>query len=210
MWIVYVIAVLIGVWILVAIVRAIFAPRPSQWYGQPPGYGQPMQGPPPVPPQQSYGNYPPSGYPPPGYGGSRGGFLPGLFGGLFGAAAGNWMYDRFARGNNPNPNWGNQPMPPQQPPAYNPNPVDQGTYDASTGGDFGNANKSDTSQDMSAGGDFDGGGRDDSTGGDYSQDDGGGDFGGGDDSGGGGDFGGGDDSGGGGDFGGGDGGGGDF
>jgi uncharacterized protein len=36
-----------------------------------------------------------------GYGGGGGGFLSSLFGGLFGAAAGNWVYDRVFRGGSP-------------------------------------------------------------------------------------------------------------
>ena len=120
-----------------------------------------------------------------GYGGvGGGGFFSSLIGGMFGAAAGMWLYDSFFRGGFGGGGWGGSS-------AYGANP-DSGSspqdtdYSAGGGGDVDGGGGGDTG----GGGDFGGGG---DTGG------GGGDFGGG----GGGDFGG----GGGGDFGG---GGGDF
>ena len=103
----------------------------------------------------------PAGYGPAG----GGGFFPSLLGGLFGAAAGSWLYDRFSGGQSPLA---------AEPPPSAPGPEDTG-YTAE-GGDF---NSTDTS-----GGDFnadDSQGDDNSTGGD----DDGGDFGGDDDTGGG-------------------------
>jgi hypothetical protein len=104
-----------------------------------------------------------------GYGG--GGFFQSMLGGIFGAAAGNWLYDSF-RGSNAgaSQNYGGG--------MGSPSADDSGTGDFSGGG--------------GAGGDFDGG---DSGGGDAGGDFGGG---GGDFGGGGGDFGGGADFGGGG------------
>ena len=111
-----------------------------------------------------------------GYGGG-GGFMSSFLGGMFGAAAGMWLYDSFTGGHH-----------------YN----DVSASDAGGGGDYGDtggAGDFDNGADA-GGGDF--GGGDDAGGGDFG-DAGGGDFGGG-----GGDFGGGDFGGGGGDFGGGD------
>ena len=100
----------------------------QQPYGQPPPpygqqqppYGQPQQPPYGYPPQQQ--PYPPQ-YPypvPPQAPQGGGGFLPSLMGGLFGAAAGNWMYDRFRGGSNVSIFSGSQSTPP--PVTYTPPP----------------------------------------------------------------------------------------
>jgi len=93
-------------------------------------------------------------------GGGGGGFFSSLLGGMFGAAAGNWMYDQFSGDRRSSSSWGAEPVSQDK--------VDQGSTGQDTdysgsGGSFG----------------------DDSGGG---GDSGGGDFGGGGDSGGGGDF----------------------
>jgi hypothetical protein len=210
-WVLIGAAVLLGIWILMAVLRGLAAAAGGGGGGRGVGGG--------------------------GGGGGGGGFLGGMLGGLFGAAAGNWLYDSFARGGHssrePSQAFGgpaqNQGMAPTEPGA--------GDFsgDAGSGGDFGDSGGDDagggksggddtggddtggddTGGDDAGGGDFGGddtGGGDTGGGGDFEGDDaGGGDFGG-DDTGGGdsggGDFGGGD-SGGGGDGGGGDGGGGD-
>jgi hypothetical protein len=181
-WIVILIVIVIGFWILRALFRGIFhmlgggrqyGPGPGPGYGAPgAGYGGPGYG---------------------GGGGGGGGFMSGMLGGLFGAAAGNWLYDSFGRGGGMGGGFGG------------------GGGERSYGGDRGPAT-SDADQDYSgSGGDFGSGSQDDGgSGGDFGGgDSGGGDSGGGDFGGGGGDFGGGggDFGGGGGDFGG---GGGDF
>lgn len=179
------VAGLVIVWLIFAVVRA-FSRRGGYGGGGGSGGG---------PPGGGYGG----GYGGGGYGGGGGGgFMTSVLGGLFGAAAGSWMYDRFFRGESSA--WGHQ--------AHASDMTPDQTYsqqDAAGAGDF--------SGDSGGGGDFggdDGGGE--SGGGDFGGDDagggsGGGDFGGGD-GGGGGDFGGGDfgggDFGGGGDSGGGD------
>ena len=132
------------------------------------------------------GGYGPGGYGP-GYGGG-GGFFNSLLGGMFGAAAGNWMYDSFFRSGGHGPSLGDASS---QQGGFGSSDQDTLPADQAGAGVFGG----DT--DDGGGGDF---GGDDSTGnGGGSYDDGGG---GGFDDGGGGDFGGGADFGGGGDFGG--------
>jgi hypothetical protein len=189
-WLLILIVVVVGFWILRAIFRGIghmLGGGPRQ-YGPGPGAG----------PGPGYGG---PGYGAPGYGGGGGGggFMSGMLGGLFGAAAGNWLYDSFGRGGGgfggggmggAGYGGGGRSYEGESGPA--PSDADQ-DYSGS-GGDFG-------SQDDGGGGGGDYGG----SGGDF----GGGDSGGGDFGGGGGDFGGGggDFGGGGGDFGG---GGGDF
>jgi uncharacterized protein len=172
--------ILAGIWLVVGVFRAL-----AGGGGNRGGYGP--GGP---------GGYGPGGGYAPGYGGGGGGgFMSSLMGGLFGAAAGNWMYNSFFGGGHSS--WGSS------------GPVNQGGY-----GDTGYTGGSDASRpdtDYSGtGGDFGGGddGGGGGGGGDFGGDAGGG---GGDFGGGGGDFGGGgggDFGGGGGDFGGG--GGGDF
>lgn len=158
-WIVWLILIVVGVWICFALLRGIS--RGMGAGGRPPGPGGP-----------GYGGY---GYGGGGYGGGGGGFMSSVLGGLFGAAAGNWLYDSFFRGGS----------------THSFSDYNAGTFNegSTTGG-------SDVGQDYTgAGGDFDDSvqaERDDSgAGGDFGGDDfGGGDFGGGDF--GGGDFGGGD------------------
>jgi uncharacterized protein len=146
-WVCIGVVVLLGIWLVIGLVRA--------FSGGGGGYGG-----------GGYGG---------GWGGG-GGFFPSLLGGLFGAAAGMWMYDSFFRG-------GSQ--------AFGGTPAADPTAGA------GDAQPQDTDY-SGTGGDFDDGGAGDAGGGgDFGGDAGGGDFGGGDF--GGGDFGGGD-FGGGGDF----------
>ncbi len=109
-WLVGGAVVLLVLWVIVGVVRALTRPRYPAGYAPGPGGG------PAVPPRAvaagpaagygGGGGYPmqgaPAGYPPgggyPGGGGlPGGGFLPGLLGGMFGGAAGSWMYDRFIR-----------------------------------------------------------------------------------------------------------------
>jgi uncharacterized protein len=155
----------VGLLIVVALIR---------WLGRAgPGYGSGGYGP--------GGGYagPAPGYG--GYGGGGGGFLSSLFGGLFGAAAGNWVYDRFFRGSSSN--YGDGGWNAGAPASSRPDTSDRPDTDYSgAGGDFDSGG--------SSGGDTGGGGElgsGDFYGGDG--DTGGGDFGGGGgDSGGGGDF----------------------
>ncbi len=165
-WLCIGLVVLLGLWLVVGLIRAISGA--GRGYG-PGGYGG-----------GGYG---------PGYGGGGGGgFMSSLMGGLFGAAAGNWLYDSFFRGGGGG--WGS----------------------SGYGGGMGSGGVEPQDTDYTgAGGDFDSGDAGGGGGGDFGDGGGGGgDFGGGGDvGGGGGDFGGGggDFGGGGGDFGG---GGGDF
>jgi len=201
MWLLYVILGLIVLWIVVAIVRALGRPRYPNTYGQmgpPAGYG-PGQGSPGSP---GYGQGPIGRC-----GGGGGGFLSNMLGGMFGAAAGNWIYDSFFRGSGSGmgPSYEqdprrmqNQPMPPGYPedtgiPGNDFERQPRFEDSSGAGGDFG-----DDDQAGGAGGDF--GDNDQGEGGaDISSEDsgdgsdfGGGDFGDGDcgggDSGGGGDF----------------------
>jgi uncharacterized protein len=156
--------ILAGIWLVVGLFRALTGA--GRGYG-PRGYGPGGPGP---------GGYGPGGYGP-GYGGGGGGFMSSLMGGLFGAAAGNWMYNSFFGGGHSS--WGS-------------GPGSQGGYGDTSGSD---ASRPDTDY-SGGGGDFGGddGGGGGGGGGDFGDDGGGG--GGGDFGGGGGDFGG----GGGGDF----------
>jgi uncharacterized protein len=133
------------VWVVFAIIRAIsgMGRGTAPGGGYAPGYG--------------------------GYGGGGGGFLTGMLGGLFGAAAGSWLYDRFFRGDG---GYAGSAAHAGESPAAGPEPQD--TDYSGTGGDF-DGDTGDTGNGGGGGGDF---------GGDTG--DGGGDFGGG-----GGDFGGG-------------------
>ncbi len=207
--VIYLVVGLLGFWILIGLVRAFTRPRvqPGDYNAPPPppGMGRGGMAPPPPGYGQGYGGQP-MGYPPQQSGGM--GFMGSLMTGMLGAAAGNFMYDRFFRGGNMGSS-------------------DYGGSSASTGGGyFGGGSRSSEEPGYTTGGDLPAddntstsgganydqdiaGGSGDfgsgSTGGDYGGGSSGGDFGGG----GGGDFGGG---GGGGDFGGGggDSGGGDF
>lgn len=138
-WVCLGVAVLGGLWLVFAAVRALTGASRSP----PAGYG------------------PPGGYP---QGAGGGGFMTSILGGLFGAAAGSWLYDSFFRGHGNSQAFGGTPGAGPDP---NGGAGDFGG-DQGRGGDFGG----DTTG--GGGGDFGGGG----TGGD------GGDFGGGDTSGG--------------------------
>jgi uncharacterized protein len=173
-WVFIGLAVLVGIWVLRALMHGLAGAGGG---GAGRGYGGGGMG--------GYG----------GGGGGGGGFLSGMLGGMFGAAAGNWLYDSFGRGGHSRDSshaFGgqgeNQGMTPRDEPG-----AGDFSGDAGSGADFGGND---------AGGGNTGG---DAGGADF----GGGDAGGGDLGGGGGDFGGGggDFGGGGGDFGG---GGGDF
>jgi uncharacterized protein len=104
-WLLWVGLIVLGVWVLFAIIRGVVRaasggaagyPAPTGGYsgGYGPGYGP------------GWGGY-----------GGGGGFWSGMLGGLFGAAAGNWMYDRFFRGSpthggyEPAPGYGPASMP---------------------------------------------------------------------------------------------------
>ncbi|MCS6850135.1 MAG: TPM domain-containing protein [Gemmataceae bacterium] len=132
------------VWVIIAIIRAIAGA----------GGGYPARA--------------TNGGPP--YAGGGGGFWSSLLGGLFGAAAGNWMYDHFFRSgpSSSGSDWGasnayaaggDEGLPPPQDTDY-----------SGAGGDFGSG--ADSSSDSFGGGDLGGG--------DFGGDLGGGDFGGGD------------------------------
>ena len=171
-WVCVALFALLVIWVVVALVRA-FTGAGRGYSGGPAGAG-------PGGPGYGYG----------GGGGGGGGFMTSLLGGLFGAAAGSWLYDSFIRGHSSHGGWGSSPAYGAPP---SPGAAPEDTDYSGTGGDI------DSGDTGGGGGDFgDAGG-----GGDFGG--GGGDFGGGggDFGGGGGDFGG-----GGGDFGGG--GGGDF
>jgi len=108
-------AVLLGVWLLSAVIRALAGagaqPPPGGYTGpgEPAGYG-PAGG--------------PAGY---GPGGGGGGFWSGLLGSMFGAAAGSWLSDRFFHEQSP-------PAAAALAPAAAPAPAD--TDYSADGGDF--------------------------------------------------------------------------
>jgi hypothetical protein len=218
----YLIVGLLAFWILIGLVRAFTRPRvqPGDYNAPPPppNMGRGGMAPPPPGYGQPYGGQP-MGYPQQQAGGM--GFMGSLMTGMLGAAAGNFMYDRFFRGGS--------------------HGGDYGGSSASTGGGYfgggsGSSRQPDSGAAYSGGGDYDQADNSPASGGgDYDQGltGGSGDFGGGGDSsgysgggdygsrggdtgggvfGGGGDFGGGggDFGGGGGDFSGGDSGGGDY
>jgi uncharacterized membrane protein YgcG len=121
-WVGIGLAVLLGIWVLSAVIRALSG-------GSQPAYG---------------GAGGPGGSAGYGSGGGGGSFFSGLLGGLFGAAAGSWLYDRFAGGSSPAA---------AAPPASGPEPEDT---DYTAGGD--DFNGDDVQGDNSAaGGDFGGG-----------------------------------------------------
>ena len=164
-------AVVVGIWLLSAVLRAISGNQQRPYgagYGGPGPYGG---GPSP------YGGYG-------GYGGG-GGFFSNMMGGLFGAAAGSWLYDQFSGGHSLHGGYGQMGGSPtigSTPDLRDTDPHDTG-YSAE-GGDFnqpaeryddrGSSSTDDTSS-WGSGGDFGGG-----------DSGGGGDFGGGDSGGGGG------------------------
>lgn len=159
--VILIVGVVLFAMMIISVLSRLFSGG-GRGYGGPagPGYGQPGYGP---------GGYGPG----PGYGGGGGGgFLQNMAGGLFGAVAGNWLYNA----------WGGNSAHAHE--NYPTGPV-------GGGGLFGGGDNSQSDGgDFVSGGDFNNGG---GGGGDFGG--GGGDFGGG-----GGDFGGGGDSGGGGDF----------
>ncbi|HYR57464.1 MAG TPA: hypothetical protein VEO95_02495, partial [Chthoniobacteraceae bacterium] len=127
-----IVPILIGlavVWIVISIVRALF--RGSGGYSGGPGMS-PMGG------------------------GGGGGFLSSMIGGIFGAAAGNWMYDRFFGGRGESSYFGSQPETRER--------IDQGfsgqdTDYSSSGDSFGGSSSGGGGGD-SGGGDSGGGGGD--------------------------------------------------
>jgi len=159
-WICIGLVVILAIWLVVGLIRAFTRPAAGPGYAGGGGYG--------------------------GGGGGGGGFFSSMLGGLFGAAAGMWLYDSFFRSHTPSPMGGST--------AYggeSTGGVDD-TGSTGAGGDYGgDADAGGGGGDWGGGGDADAGG--------------GGDWGGGDAGGGGGDWGGGD-AGGGGDWGGGGGG----
>jgi uncharacterized protein len=240
MWVVWVVVALLVMWIVIGVLRALFRsrPQPQNYYQQAPmppsppgGYRQaqppapvapparPAYGAPPMQPMAPGGGY----YPPPPPASGGGGFMSGLLGGMFGAAAGNWIYDAFSgRPRHSGGSWDASPAyggEPYHSAASSPSPDSGGNIGAggyyggsanvdAGGGDFGDSAQGNID---AGGGDFGESANVDAGGGDFGEaadaDGGGGDFGDTQDQSGGGDF----DSGGG-DFGdsGGDSGGGDF
>jgi uncharacterized protein len=170
-WLCIGLLVVAGIWVLFAVIRRLS------------GAGR------------SYGPAGPGGYAAPGYGGGSGGggggFLTSMLGGLFGGAAGSWVYDRFFRGDSGHvashgggTDYGADPY------AASGQPRD--TDATGTGGDFGDdgGGGGDATGGDTGGGGGDFGGDTGGGGGDFGGDTGGGDFGGGGggDTGGGGDF----------------------
>src|SRR5262249_15497044 len=104
MTIFWIVVVLVGVWVVIGIVRGFS--RRSQ--GPYPQQGRPMQsmggGGAQYSPQ--YGGAPPAPTP---MGGGGGGFVSSLLGGMFGAAAGNWIYDSFTGRGSHGGGWGAPP-----------------------------------------------------------------------------------------------------
>jgi uncharacterized membrane protein YgcG len=190
MWIVGGIVVLLALWVVIGGIRALFRPKyvppPGGGYAAPMGTAPPSGGGGPGPGyggnqgRGMAGGYPGGGYPGGGGyqggggGGGGGGFFPGLLGGMFGGAAGAWMYDSFFRRSSPTPS----PAPPAtryvpEHRRYEDRPAPSGGTDegGSTRGrrDYGSVTprRGDT-----AGGDFgtDDAGRVDTAGGDFGSD----------------------------------------
>ena len=170
-WI-YIVGIILATVFAIRIISGLFAGR-GTGYPQGPGPG----GYPPA------GGYPPGGYPPPGagygqpgYGGGGGGFMKSIAGGLFGAVAGNWLYDSFgghsAHAQGPmsdgsDPLRGSRTLGGDDQSPSSGGWTDDGSSsgggwfdngDSGGGGDFG---------DSGGGGDFGGGGGDSSGGGDF-------------------------------------------
>jgi uncharacterized protein len=138
-WICIGLCVLLAVWVVIALIRALTGMGGGGYGG---GYG-------------------------PGYGGGGGGFFSSFLGGMFGAAAGMWMYNSFFGGSS--------------------------VSDMSAGESFGDGGQIDTGAGdfdggAEAGGDWGDSGGGDAGGGDWGDAGGGGDWGGGGDFGGGGDW----------------------
>lgn len=174
----------LGLWIAIGVLRALFAggkPEPKHMPSAASTAPAPQaRSNPPVGGYQAGANYPqrPAGYQNPGYqqpgyqsggyvagnyqsgGGGGGGFMSGLLGGMFGAAAGNWIYDSVSGRNRPTggimPSAQAQPPVPQDPYPASPGGITSAGADfeepvGSSGGDFGAP-----AQDVAAssGGDF--------------------------------------------------------
>src|SRR5262249_11726551 len=151
-WICIGLCVLLGIWLIVGLFRAITGA--GRGYAGGPGYGGGGPG---------YAGGP--GYGGGGFGG--GGFFSGLLGGLFGAVAGNWLYNNVFGGHSSN--WG-------QSAAYGAGagaaptagqddygPSDQGQGFSNTGGDVdagGGGGGDVEGGDAGGGGDWGGGGAD--------------------------------------------------
>ena len=138
-WICLGVVALLAFWLIRAIIRAF---RGSGSYG-----GGMSGGMPGGPGGMPGGGYGPGGYGP-GYGGGGGGFFSSLMGGIFGAAAGNWMYDSFFRGGHQSSSWGDTTAP---------------------GGGVGSSNQGELPADQPGAGVF-GGDTDDGGGGDFGGD----------------------------------------
>jgi uncharacterized membrane protein YgcG len=173
---------------VILVLAVLFGAILSAFNRRAPGYGPGAPG-----GGYGYGPAPAPGYGYGGPGGGGGGFFSSLAGSLFGAAAGNWVYDRFFRGDQGHQGSWSQPS--GGTPASSPGPEERDTDYSGAGADFPDSSGSAGSPEPSGGGselgegNFFGGG--DAGGG-------GAEFGGGDSGGGGGDFGGGDSGGGGG------------
>ncbi len=155
MWLVWGLGGLVGLWLIIGILRAIFGgsrQAPNQPREQPPasyntGARPPIAG----APNNGY-RYPPANQPLQ-QGGGGGGFVPSLLGGLFGGAAGSWIYDRMAGGGAPNYPRTAPPLQYPQPSVNRTAPPSTGGRYAGSGGDFGEATPSQPGY-SSAGGDF--------------------------------------------------------
>jgi len=173
LWIVvYVVLGLLGLWIFIGLLRAIFGRRPSYpppqqpvySGGRPPagaptpqyGSGVPMARPVGQAPNPYYGSGQYYGQPPPSGGGS---FMHGLLGGMLGGVAGSWLYGRFAGGGgSASAGWSGSTSRPVAGPAPGqaaPTPAAPaaGTGYSSSGGDFGDTPEAGPKY-ASSGGDF--------------------------------------------------------
>jgi len=186
MWVVGIVGGLLVLWIFVGILRALFggkrqppvesmpqrplppanasypAPGPGAGYAGPPqggGYARPPQGGGyAMPPQQGYPMPPQAPPMPQGRGG--GGFVSSMLGGMFGGAAGSWIYDSFRHGGSSSPAGPayTPPTPPAipnrpwaPPPAGSPR-NDSGGEGYNAGGDFDSSTEAGAA---GGGGDFD-------------------------------------------------------
>ena len=150
----WVIIIVLAVWVVIALLRALFRPRVVAG----PGYGG--------------GSGPGPGY---GYagggggGGGGGGWGTAILGGMFGALAGNWIYNHMlgggtsaASGLGTSSAYAESPEPARS---------DEGVVGGGGGGDWGDTEATDDRRDFGGGGEFDqaaaGGGSDFSGGGDF-------------------------------------------
>ncbi len=160
MWLVWGLGGLVGLWLIIGILRALFGGSrqpPYQPREQPPSPYNPVNtsGRPPMTGAPNYGNrYPPAPQPyPQGGGGGGGGFFPSLLGGLFGGAAGGWIFDRIAGGGASSYARSAPPLQYPQAPVAHASPPQGERYTGGTGGDFGDTNPSQPGY-SNAGGDF--------------------------------------------------------